>query len=117
MYDHGKGVPKDTQKAIIWYTKAAKQGLSISQFNLAQTYSDMGTDKDFKEAIKWYEECKDSDFMVKFQLGLLVHMGIGTVQDKSRGLKLLKEAANEGGDETKAKLEAYLSNPEGDESY
>jgi TPR repeat protein len=116
MYENGKGVPRDVQEAIKWYTKAAEQGLSLSQFNLAQIYSDIGTNQSFKEAIRWYEECKDNDFMGKFQLGLLVHMGIGTEQDRSRGLRLLKEAADEGGHETKVKLEAYLSKLEDDEN-
>jgi TPR repeat protein len=124
LYVHGKGVPRDTHKAISWYTKAAEQGLSLSQFNLAQIYSekafdrdfDKNTDRDLKEAIKWYEKCKDSDFMGKFQLGLLVHMGMGTDQDKTRGLRLLQEAADEGGHETKLKLETYLSELKDDES-
>jgi len=108
LYEHGKGVSADKKKAIFWYTKASEQGLSLSQFNLAQLYSSENVGN-FKEAIKWYEECKDTEFMGKFQLGLLVHMGIGIDKDEVRGLRLLREAADEGGHETKIKLADYLS--------
>ena len=108
LYEHGKGVSMSQQKAIFWYTKAAEQGLSLSQFNLAQLYSSENVGN-FKEAIKWYEECKDTEFMGKFQLGLLVHMGIGIDKDEARGLRLLREAADEGDHETKIKLADYLS--------
>jgi len=108
MYENGKGVSINQQKAIFWYTKAAHQGLSLSQFNLAQIYSsdDVGN---FKEAIKWYEECKETEFMGKFQLGLLIHMGIGIDKDEDRGLRLLREAAEVGDHTTKLKLADYLS--------
>jgi TPR repeat protein len=108
VYEHGKGVSADQQKAIDWYTKAAEQGLPDSQMNLAEYYSrdNIGN---FKEAIKWYEKCKDTEFKGKFQLGLLVHRGTGIDQDKSRGLRLLREAADEGDHDTKIDLADYLS--------
>ena len=34
MYKHGKGVPPDPQKAIEWYTKAAKQDCASAQNDL-----------------------------------------------------------------------------------
>jgi hypothetical protein len=108
MYENGKGVSIDQQKAIFWYTKAAQQGLSLSQFNLAQIYSSDSVGN-FKEAIKWYEECKETEFMGKFQLGLLIHMGIGIDKDEDRGLRLLREAAEVGDHTTKLKLADYLS--------
>ena len=108
MYENGKGVSINQQKAIFWYTKAAEQGLSLSQFNLAQLYSSENVGN-FKEAIRWYEECKETEFMGKFQLGLLVHMGIGTDKDEDRGIKLLREAAEVGDHATKLKLADYLS--------
>ena len=108
LYENGKGVSMSQQKAINWYTKAAEQGLSLSQFNLAQIYSSENVGN-FKDAIKWNEKCKDTEFMGKFQLGLLVHMGIGIDKDEARGLRLLREAAEEGDHETKIKLADYLS--------
>lgn len=108
MYENGKGVSINQQKAIFWYTKAAEQGLSLSQFNLAQLYSSENVGN-FKEAIRWYEECKETEFMGKFQLGLLIHMGIGIEKDEDRGLRLLREAAEVGDHATKLKLADYLS--------
>ena len=108
MYENGKGVSINQQKAIFWYTKAAEQVLSLSQFNLAQLYSSENVGN-FKEAIRWYEECKETEFMGKFQLGLLIHMGIGIEKDEDRGLRLLREAAEVGDHATKLKLADYLS--------
>ena len=108
LYEHGKGVSVNQKKAIFWYTKAAEQGLTKSQFNLAQLYSSENVGN-FKEAIRWYEECKETEFMGKFQLGLLIHMGIGIDKDEDRGLRLLREAAEVGDHATKLKLADYLS--------
>ena len=38
MYAKGKGVLKDTAKAVEWYQKAAAQGDAQAQFNLGQMY-------------------------------------------------------------------------------
>ena len=31
MYYEGKGVPKDEQEAVVWYRRAADQGLALAQ--------------------------------------------------------------------------------------
>ena len=108
-YEFGQlGSVQDISKAVSYYTKAAEQGLPDSQMNLAEYYSRDNVGN-FKEAIKWYEKCKDTEFKGKFQLGLLVHRGTGIDQDKSRGLRLLREAADEGDHDTKIDLADYLS--------
>jgi Sel1 repeat. len=35
MYDKGDGIGPDKQKALYWYTKAAKQDNADAQYNLA----------------------------------------------------------------------------------
>ncbi|OAV05604.1 hypothetical protein AO379_1461 [Moraxella catarrhalis] len=39
MYDEGRGVRQDYQKAVEWYTKAAGQGHAKAQFNLGVMYA------------------------------------------------------------------------------
>ena len=38
MYNQGDGIKQDKQKAVYWYTKAAEQGYSSAQYNLALMY-------------------------------------------------------------------------------
>lgn len=48
---------KKYDEAIKWYMRAAEQGYSISEMNLAQMYEKgMGVKQDFAEAKKWYRK-------------------------------------------------------------
>jgi TPR repeat protein len=52
---------KKYDEAIKWYMRAAEQGSSISQMNLAQMYEKgMGVKQDFAEAKKWYRKSMES---------------------------------------------------------
>ena len=59
MYDPfidntGEGVPKDDREAIRWYCKAAEQGDSFAQQQLARKYEDgEGVLQDFVQAHAW----------------------------------------------------------------
>ena len=56
-YQNGDGVPVDSAKAALWYTKAAKRGHAPAQFNLAVMYhSGEGVSKDSAQAVYWYAE-------------------------------------------------------------
>ena len=39
MYEKGKGVKQDYNKAVKWYTKSAEQGYADAQCNLGYMYS------------------------------------------------------------------------------
>ncbi len=48
---------KNYDEAIKWYTRAAEQGYSVSETNLAQMYEKgIGVKQDFTEAKKWYRK-------------------------------------------------------------
>jgi TPR repeat protein len=52
---------KNYDEAIKWYTRAAGQGSSISQMNLAQMYEKgMGVKQDFQQAKTWYRKAMES---------------------------------------------------------
>jgi TPR repeat protein len=54
-YDNGVNVPRDQRKAAELYSKAAEEGVSFAQFNLARMYeSGRGVALDRVEAYKWY---------------------------------------------------------------
>ena len=57
MYDSGTGAEEDKAQAFAWYEKAAKQGLSKSQFNLGVLYRDgLGVSQNMKSAKSWFEK-------------------------------------------------------------
>jgi len=54
-YYNGEGVPKDICLAIQLWVKAADQGHTSAQYNLALSFKDgEGVHKDFSKAIYWY---------------------------------------------------------------
>lgn len=55
MYDQGQGIPKDPQKALMWYTLAAEQGNADAQLTLGFMYDEgRGIERDQNIAVKWY---------------------------------------------------------------
>jgi TPR repeat protein len=62
LYDAGKGVSKDHEKAYKWYLKSAKQGFKTAQYNLAIMYEKgEGVSQSNKQAIKWYTKAAKQD--------------------------------------------------------
>ncbi len=55
-YENGVGVPRDIQKAISWYEKAAEGGQPNAPINLGMIYSQgrNGVAKDPKKAAQWF---------------------------------------------------------------
>ncbi len=55
LYARGAGIPRNSEEAVKWYLKAAKQGQVDAQFDLATAYfmGDRGVAKDDKTAFVW----------------------------------------------------------------
>ena len=59
-YAKGKGVRKNLNKAMEWYTKAAEQGEMRAQFNLAaHYYLGNGVKQDYVKALEWYHKAAE----------------------------------------------------------
>lgn len=57
MYQNGKGVARNINKALMWYRKAAEQGHTAAQCMLGAIYDEGRlVEKDEVEAIKWYRK-------------------------------------------------------------
>jgi len=54
MYDEGKGVPKDYDEAVKWYSRAAKQGNKEARHNLGLMGDQDQVAKDRAEKEKWH---------------------------------------------------------------
>jgi len=60
LYDLGKDVPKDRNKAAWWYYKAAEQGNDKAQFGLANVYNDWRFDLfNLREAAAWFRKAAE----------------------------------------------------------
>jgi TPR repeat protein len=61
MYEKGIGVLTDDKKAIKWYLKAAKQGVSDAQYNLGLMYDNgEGVLKDLSKAKYWIKKAYEN---------------------------------------------------------
>ena len=67
----------DFEKAFYWFSKAANQGLSFAQCNLASCYMNgNGTAKDINKALHWYKKSAEQGFDVaQCKLGVIYYEG------------------------------------------
>lgn len=63
FYLEGRGVEKDSDKAVSLYRQAADKGYARAQFalGLCYEYGD-GVEKDINEAVKWYRQAADKGY-------------------------------------------------------
>ncbi|MEP2727060.1 SEL1-like repeat protein, partial [Roseibium sp.] len=98
LYEKGRGVEKDLEKARELYTKAAEAGNAKAMHNLAVLYAE-GADgaPDFAKAGKWFESA--ANYGVKdslFNLGILYARGLGVEKDLVASYKWFAIAADQG---------------------
>ena len=83
MHARGDGIPENAEEAAFWYEKAAEQGHSKAQTNLANIYlSGKGVKQDYKLAYKWYSRAtRQRDSFAQANLGWLFENGLGVKKD------------------------------------
>jgi TPR repeat protein len=99
MYINGQGVPMDTNKAIEWYTKAAKYNNTAAMNNLWNIYSDgTGIPTDNKRAEDWYLKAVNLGSMsARNSLGAFYGRGLGRHPgDQDKALQLVEASACQG---------------------
>ena len=98
-YDHGlAGMPRDPRQAVIWYRRAAEQGLAKAEFNLAHclvTGCDGTTDP--AEARRWMRQAAEQDMAdAQFLYGVMLAEGLGGPVDHAEARRWLQRAARAG---------------------
>jgi TPR repeat protein len=59
-YEFGNGVTKDYTKAVMWYRKAAEQGMASAQYFLGGCYRDgKGVGTNIVEAVTWFRKAAE----------------------------------------------------------
>ena len=75
-YAYGFFVEKDMEKAAYWFLKAARQGLDVAQFNIANCYyNGKGVIEDRKLAYHWYNKAYEQGLSIAREM--LTYEGVG----------------------------------------
>jgi hypothetical protein len=126
MYQNGRGVAANRNKAIEWYTRAADQdnskamsrlelmeanrssfnsemqhaenGNAESQYNIGNMFTKgNGTGIDLKQAVSWYEKAASQGHIkAAYKLGLAHYEGAGVRKNGKQALKWFSIAADDG---------------------
>jgi uncharacterized protein len=93
-YRDGKGTPKDGQKAVELYTKAAMGGSRRAKGELGIVYMlGLGVAKDGAKAATWFEQAaKDGDGRSMCRLGVMYWKGRGVATDLKQALTWFRKA-------------------------
>ncbi len=94
LYEQGKGVKKNNQKAAQWHLRAAKAGLADAQFALGYlmekgtAHNAIVDTPDYVDAVHWYSRAANQGFGPAQQnLGQLYMKGQGTTQNLVQAYK------------------------------
>lgn len=100
IYEYGKGVPVNSEKARALYRQAAEHGMSKAMSQLAGLYfMGQGGPQDAQKALQWYTKAAHlGDSEALYQLGLLSETGFATSLDFSNAIRYYQQAAKKGND-------------------
>lgn len=98
MYLQGQGVPKNPDKALILFRKAAKQGLPNAKNNLGIMYAGgKAVRQDYKQAVIWFREAADQGFALAMNnLADMYENGLGVKPDHAEAESWRKKSQDIG---------------------
>jgi TPR repeat protein len=85
LYEFGKGVTKNNEKAVYWYRKAADQGYAEAQNAMGAFYVAGNVLKqDYKQAAYWFRKsAEQGNVEAQTKLGAMYFLGKGVTKDNS----------------------------------
>ncbi len=116
LYDMGKGVIRNSNKAVHWYLKAARGGNHHAQHNLGVAYADgEGIKQDLSKAVYWWQQsASHGNTDSQYNLGMLYAMGNGGVKrDFNKAHKWWRRAAMSGDAMAQYNLGSLFANGDG----
>lgn len=77
LYQQGRGVEQDHERAVHWYRRAADNGNDSAAFNLGHMYAKgQGVAKDAAAAVGWYERAAgNGNAYAQYALGMIHFQG------------------------------------------
>jgi TPR repeat protein len=106
-YSFGRGVPKNTAKAMEWYQKAAAQGHAEAQYHLATTYyeGNNGVTKDLAKAAGLFQSAAAQENVnAQGMLGVMYSKGEGVPKDLAKAAEWWQKAAEQGATQAQFKV-------------
>ena len=106
MYQQGKDVPPDNEKAAYWYLKAAEKGHAAAQFDIGVFYHrGIGVPEDSRKAVYWYtKSAEQSDADAQYNLGVMYECGVGVSKDRNKAKYWYTKAAEQGHEKAKKEI-------------
>lgn len=106
IYENGKGVEVDRQKAKSLYLQAAEQGYGKAMSQLAGLYfKGIGGIRDEQQSLYWYKKAAElNDNNALYQLGLFSETGVVIKLSYADALSYYQKAADMGNDKAKLAL-------------
>ena len=98
MYEYGKGVPVDYQKAKSLFTVAADKGIDEAMNQLGGMYFyGLGQERNEQQALSWYKKAAAlGNSNALYALGLFSETGVATKLDFADAIKYYQEASDQG---------------------
>ena len=105
LYETGRGVSQDHEKARHWYEKAAAQGDALAQVNLGNYYlNGIGLPQDYKMALHWISlAASQGQDIAQTKLGTMYAEGMGVPQNFVRA-HMWYNLSGSNGNETAVRL-------------
>ena len=107
MYQNGRGVKQDYEKAVYWYTQSAEQGNAHAQYHLGVMYQNgRGVKQDYEKAVYWYtQSAEQGNAYAQYHLGVMYQNGRGIKQDYKKAIYWYEKASEQGNTDAKENLE------------
>jgi uncharacterized protein len=99
LYEEGKGVPSDIDRALFYYRSAAQQDLALAWFRLGLcSLNGLGGEPDLQAAVEWFQKAAAKDLsMAMFQLATICDQGSkGVPVDNAKATEWYHKAAELG---------------------
>ncbi|MCL2816389.1 MAG: protein kinase [Oscillospiraceae bacterium] len=114
-YLDGKGVEKNFEKAVYWFSQAAEQGYASAQNNLGYCYyNGKGVEQDYEKAIYWYtQSANQGNSYGQYNLADCYYKGNGLKKDYEKSVYWLNLSADNGYDYAQNNLGNRYFNGEG----
>ena len=114
LHYHGHGVRESDAQALMWFERAARQGLAEAQFHLGNMYAyglaDPGGDIDpGRLAAQWmFEAARQGHAEAQYSLGIMFLTGKGVQQSPEEASRWIAKAAAQGHADAKAYLQGQV---------
>ena len=103
LFEDGRIVARDFDRALFWYRKSAEQGNAQGQLNLGRMYrGGMGLERDEPRAAYWYRAAAGKGVAAaQFFLGLMYEAGRGVESDPAKSWMWFSLAAEQGDEDAR----------------